>query len=262
MFGKKTDFTIYGDKYRYDVDWQLTHCRNVLGQNYDFANKAKLEATIVTLPWGMGRMHISDFGITANVTLILILTWLLFALRRENHAVKNFVDFHPAYRPVALTYKDPFIITATEPVLSPEHYAYAYHAVSQRFMFLFSVRRSPLFMASMALGSFPAVISLLNLLSDIRSLATNSFESSVYVRFAIEVGFVLVVVVITVAIIRFMLNTSVLLNGWGLAVHNVWLGAWDESRPDDAPGMVLVSISGQTAQRTPDPFAPRPQQAG
>jgi hypothetical protein len=255
VFGKMKDFTIFGDKHAYDEQWQLLHCRNVILQTYEFASRARFESTMVTLPWGMGRMHISDFGITANVTLILILIWLLFALRRENHAIKNFVDFHQAYRPVKLTYQDPFIVVATEPVLSPEHYAYAYHAVSQRFMFLFSVRRSPLFFASMALGAFPAVISLLNLLSNIRSLFAHSFEPAVYVRFAIEVGLVLLVIVITVGIMRFMLDTSVLLNGWGLAVHNVWLDAWDESTLEDAPGMVLVSIAGQTAQYTQDPFA-------
>jgi hypothetical protein len=186
----------------------------------------------------------------------LILTWLLFALRRENHSVKNFLDFHDAYRPGVFSYRDPFIIRAAEPVLSAEHYAYAYHAVSQRFMFLFSVHRSPLFLASIAMGLVPGVVSLLNLASNINSLARGSFESTIYIRFSIEVGLVLLVVIISVAIVRFMLDTSVLLNGWGLAVRNVWLRDWDERSPDDAASMVLVSISGQTAQRTVDPFVP------
>ena len=101
---------------------------------FDFFNKASHETWIVTLPWNLGRMHISDFGITGNVTLLVVLTWLLFALRRENHSIKNLIDFHEAYQPDVLSYRDPLIVLATQPVLAAEHYAYAYYAVSQRFM--------------------------------------------------------------------------------------------------------------------------------
>ena len=262
IFGKQKEFTIDGKKYVYLEEFQLESCRKRILVAFELTNKAFFERYLVTLPWGMGRMHVSDFGVTGNIFLVLVLTWLLFALRRENHAIRNFVEFHKAYEPALLRYRDPLILTATEPVLSAEHYAYAYHAVSQRFMFPFSVHGSSLFIVSVVLSFTPALVSILNFAFNVRALMRTSFEPSVYVRFTVEVGLLLLVLTIAVGIVRFTLNTSILLNAWSLAVRYVWLKEWDERKPDDAAGMVLVSISGQLAQRTSDPFAPKPRPSG
>ena len=73
--------------------------------------------------------------------------------------------------------------------LSDEHYAYSYHAVSQRFMFLVSTHSWPLFFATVALGSAPALVSALNFASDLNSVIKHwrIFEQSVFVRFSIEI---------------------------------------------------------------------------
>jgi hypothetical protein len=170
-------------------------------------------------------------------------------MRRENHAIKTFVDFDEKHKRLGVAIPQSFNLCAQDPNLSAEHYAYSYHAVAQRFVFLFSTHSRPLFYTTIGLGSIPAIASTLNFMTDALSLWSygSAFEPAVYVRFSFEVALFVIVWGITWNILSIMVETSVLLNGWSLAVQDVWMKEWDEST-DDPASDVEISVSGQSAK--------------
>jgi hypothetical protein len=254
VFSGAKDYSFAGNTHHFDKNWQLNYCRDTARNRHAFAEKAYLESTMVLLPAGLGRLHISDFGIMGNAAILLILIWTYYAMRRENHAIKTFVDFdkerrgHEA-RSGGLRIPAAYHLQPQDPNLSAEHYAFSYHAVSQRFLFLFSTRTRPLLFATATLGSIPAIASLLNLLTDIASLVVHSelFEPSVFARFAVEIALFAVVLLVTWKILCLLVETSVLLNGWQLAVQDVWMKEWDEST-DDPASDVRIDTDAQTAE--------------
>ena len=250
MFRGQKDYQVAGTTFTFRPDWQIKHCRQLVGERYAFSEKAVSELALISLPTGMGKLHISDFGIMGNAAVLLILIWLYYSMRRENHAIKSFVDFDERYRRVGLALPSSFTLSPQDANLSAEHYAYSYHAVAQRFVFLFSTHSRPLFYTTIGLGSVPAITSTLNFVSDGYSLASLGaiFEPAVYVRFAIEVALFILVWVVTLSILSIMVETSVLLNGWSLAVRDVWMREWDESNDDFATD-VRISVSDQSAER-------------
>lgn len=242
-------FSFAGNTYSFNKDWQLTYCRQTALNRHAFAEKAYLEATMVTLPIGLGRLHVSDLGIVGNAAILLILIWIYYAMRRENHAIKTFVDFDARTSRNGLFAPRTYVLQPQDPNLSAEHYAFSYHAVSQRFVFLFSTRARPLLFTTVTLGSIPAIASVLNLATDTGSLLAQSdlFEPSVYARYAVEIALVAAVLLVTWNIICLMVETSVLLNGWQLAVSYVWMGEWDESTDDPASNVQIDAVA-QTAE--------------
>jgi hypothetical protein len=250
FFNGDKSYSFAGNAHDYDENWQLAYCRQTALDRHAFAEKAVLESAMVALPAGLGRLHISDFGIMGNAAILFILLWSYYAMRRENHAIKTFVDFDESRRRNASWVPAIFCLEPQDPNLSAEHYAFSYHAVSQRFLFLFSVHTRPLLVATVTLGSVPAIASALNLLSDIASLVTQSdlFEPSVFARFAVEIALFAVVLVVTWKIVCLLVETSVLLNGWQLAVSYVWMNEWDEST-DDPASDAEINVAAQTAKR-------------
>jgi hypothetical protein len=253
-FGGANDYSFAGNTHSFDKNWQLNYCRETARSRHAFAEKAYLESTMVALPVGLGRLHISDFGIMGNAAILLILIWSYYSMRRENHAIKTFVDFKGNKRSNGELRKGlwppaTYCLQPQDPNLSAEHYAFSYHAVSQRFVFLFSTRTRPLLVTTATLGSVPAIASTLNLITDTASLVAHSdlFEPSVYARFAVEVALFVIVVLMTWKILCLMIETSVLLNGWQLAVSDVWMKEWDEST-DDPASDVRIDVIEQTAE--------------
>src|SRR5262249_23178725 len=135
-----------------------------------------------------------------------------------------------------------------------EHYAYGYHAVSQRFVFVFSSRSRPLLLTTTSLACLPAIASALNLHSDLSSVANNLslFEISVFSTLGIEIGLTIFLFALTAITINIMLETSVLLNGWSLAVDDVWMDDWDERNDNPAPP-VRITVATQSAERLGKP---------
>jgi hypothetical protein len=255
LFAGEKEYVFAGKKFDYDERLQLQHCKLHVAKRFEFADKTSQESMVITLPWNLGRMNTDDFGIIGNCALILILSWTFFALRRENHAVKGFVDFHPLTQPRwGFCYPDPFVLCPKDRHLSDEHYAYSYHAVCQRFMFLVSTHSWPLFLSTVALGSVPALVYILTFASDLNSVIKHwhVFEPSVFVRFSIGTLLTLAVLIVTGAIVKIMLDTSVLLNGWYLAVEKVWMDAWNETT-DKAATMVLIRVADQEAEPIDNP---------
>jgi hypothetical protein len=248
-FDGAKDYSFAGDTHLYDKNWQLNYCRQTALDRHAFAEKAYLESTMVTLPVGLGRLHVSDFGIMGNAAILLILIWTYYAMRRENHAIKTFVDFDKKTPRNGLMAPSVYYLQPQDPNLSAEHYAFSYHAVSQRFVFLFSTHARPLLITTATLGSIPAIASALNWGTDTMSLVAYSslFEPSVYARYALEIALFAIVLLVTWNILCLMVETSVLLNGWQLAVSDVWMKEWDEST-DDPASDVRIDTNAQTAE--------------
>ena len=53
--------------------------------------------------------------------------------------------------------------------------------------------------------------------------------------------------ILTARIVRFVVDTSVLLNAWQLAVQDVWIKDWDESNEKPAP-IVEIDLVAQNAK--------------
>lgn len=249
VFAGVEHFRVAGGEYPYVREWQLKHCKATVSKRYDVAHTNYMDSLLISLPGGMGRLHVSDLGIMGNLGLLLIFAWLYFALRRENHAVKSFVDFDRATARQAVAPKK-FILEPQDENFSAEHYAFAYQAISQRFVFIFSSYSKPLLIVIGALMLLPAATCALNLFTDIRDLARTPdlFEPIVYVRFALQLVLVCAVFLANAAIVVVATNTSVLLNGWHLAVRDVWMDEWNESNNDPACS-VLVNRGEQKAER-------------
>lgn len=253
---KDDEFILRGDKYVYDKAWQIEFCRKYFSARYKDVEKARFDSTLVSLPWGMGRLNVTDFGIVGNVALVLILSWGFFAARRENQALKSFVNFHPFTSPRGFFVPDTFILCPSDAKhFSAEHFAYAYQSVSQRFMFL-SADHPRFFSGGALIVCIPAGTALLNAWSNYASFVRYPgwFEQAVYTRFKLEVALALIVVFLTGKIVAMLWNTLILLNGWSLAVRHVWMGDWNEAT-DDPAAFVVVTTSRQVAVKVWRPMS-------
>ena len=74
---------------------------------------------------------------------------------------------------------------------------------------------------TVVLCMFPSLVSLLHFWTDVRDVLRFPFEQQVYVRVIVEAILVQVVCVLTYKIVKFVVDTSVLLNAWHLAVRDV-----------------------------------------
>lgn len=226
---------------------QVLTCRKRIKERLTWARSAERDSWYVTLPGGLGKTFISDLSVVGQLGLLLILNWTYFAFRRENHAVRALVDMQTTER--RQWSLKAFVLSPTDRLLSAEHLAYAYNAVAQRFMFLLSSHSRPLLAATICMCLLPAAVATWNFITDIRDviLSIGFFEPELKVRVAVECALVGLVWYASQKIIRFANNTSMLLNGWCLAVRDVWMDEWDE-RTDDSASPVLVDVIAQTAR--------------
>jgi hypothetical protein len=226
---------------------KLELCKTIIKLRLDWVSKGFLESTLITFPGGFARLHISDLGIVGQAGLLLILAWGFFAIRRENHAFRAIVDMTPESRRVSGLFPNRFDLTPTDPYFSAEHLAYAYHAVAQRFVFILSSYSSPLLWLTLLLCAFPAIVAGWNAYTDVRDVFQHQFfEQSLVVRTMIEIVLYLAVCLLTSFSIRYVLDSTVLLNGWFLAVRDVWMEEWDETNNAKAEA-VTVDVSVQKA---------------
>lgn len=76
-----------------------------------------------------------------------------------------------------------------------------------------------------------------------RDVARLPFERSVYFRVLVELGLFGIVAILTSQIVKFVVDTSVLLNAWHLAVRDVWIKDWDESNEEPAPTVTIDALA-------------------
>jgi hypothetical protein len=235
--------TVFGEQVEPSKDFSDKYCKRLVGVRREFAEKQELDSTMILFPGGFAKVHVSDLGIVGNLAIILILFWAFYALRRENHAVRSFVDIVYKSRLNEYWYPKKFNLVPQGELFSAEHFAYAYQAVSQRFVFVFSQNSRPLLLTTTALCMFPATVSFFNLFADVRDVARLPFERSVYFRVLVELGLFGIVAILTSHIVKFVVDTSVLLNAWHLAVRDVWIKDWDESNEEPAPTVTIDALA-------------------
>jgi len=240
--------TIIGETFMPPEAWALKYCRDLIKARLDFAEKQYLDIHVISFPGGFAKLHTSDLGIMGNVGILLLLTWSFYSSRRENHAIQAFVDMDARDRRTNRWLPSEFTLSSIDPTLSAEHIAYAYHAVAQRFVFLFSSYSKPLLTATIGLFTIPFIVSLINFATDIRDVIGTRWEISIYIRVGVEFLLVLGVFILTLRIILFAKDTSILLNGWYLAVNDVWMKDWNEETSDPARD-VKINVSQQSATR-------------
>lgn len=245
---REDEIRVAGRIFKIEPAKKLEYCRGLVTERYTFASNSYLQSMYTSLPGGMGRLHISDLGVMGNLGTLLLLSWTYFALRRENHAIKTFVDLSPADQKTGRAFPSRFLLVPRDEYFSAEHYAFAYQSVSQRFMFILSSHSRPLLSLTIGLMAAPAIVSALNFVDDTADIFRTPylFEPIVWVRYAFEAVLVSIVIFGTLKIILTSINSSLLLNGWHLAVRDVWLDAWDE-RNDDQASPVLIDATRQIA---------------
>jgi hypothetical protein len=226
---------------------QIVHqtlCDNLIASRRDKTATAESDSRFVSFPGGFGKVYVPDLAIMGNVGLSLLLTWMYFAARRENQAIKTFVEIRNGnrrglFRDICKYHLDP-----QDRRLSAEHYVYVYHAIAERFLFILSQWSQPLLRTTASLMALPAVVSTLHFLTDARDILSRSFEKSVLLLTMLELALVILVILITYLIIKLIVDTSAVLNAWYLAVREVWVKSLDEATPAD---VTSVLIEGQSA---------------
>lgn len=230
-----------------DADTKLEICKSKIKSTLDWASKEAQELSWVSFPGGFAKLHISDLGIVGQTGLLLLLAWSFFAVRRENHSFKAIVDMTDNVKKSARLLPTRFELAPTDPFMSAQHLSYAYHAVAQRFLFIFSSHSAPLLGVTVLLCSLPLLVAGWNVFTDLRDLSQSKM---VYrpeaVRVTIELVLFVFVCLLTHASIRLVVSTSLLLNGWYLAVRDVWMNEWDE-RTNAKASYVVVDLVMQKA---------------
>jgi len=229
---------------------RLDMCKKIVEMRHNWAEIAYLNSSQITFPGGFGKLHISDLGIAGQFGLGLILSWVFFAVRRQNHAIRAIVDMDEHSRKNATWRPSIFVLKPQDVTLSAEHVAYAYHSVAQRFVFLFSQHSQPLLLFTMALLFIPALVATWNLYTDIRDTIALGMQVILFFKVLIEIVLVMFAWVLTYLIVRFEIDTSVLLNGWYLAARDVWEDEWDETpEKQKMASSVKVDVAQQRAEK-------------
>lgn len=224
---------------RYDegtVDEHL--CRAVLQEQHKELLSEQLQSWKLRLPAGIATMIVFDLGVLGQVALVLLLLWLYFSVRRENRTIRAFVDIEDELSRDRW-FPANFTLVPQYSILSSEHYAYAYHAVCDRFMFLVWSKSGPLLLLTLVMMSLPLVVSSWNTITDVRDVVR--FFSDVgpggVVRATMASLLYLAVVFLTFGVIKRSTQTSVLLNAWYLGNHYCWEQAWNEDLLEAAPAV-------------------------
>lgn len=238
------------------IEIRTSRCRNLIADADKLFKNAHHEAMFISLPGSLGKFSIGDLAIVGQFGLLLILSWSFFATRRENHAVRAFVDMDAHSRNTTGWFPVTYILEPRAKLLLAEHFAYAYRSVAQRFVFIFSQHSKPLFAFAGLLTVIPVLVASWNAYTDLQDtfrlieFKSGLFPVRVYIiKIFIEIVLLVLVWLITYQIIRYDLETSTLLNGWELAARDVWMANWDAT--GHPPGRVKIDVRAQTA--TPSP---------
>ena len=223
-----------------------------------WAGEVARDSLLITFPGGFGKATVSDISVLGQTGLLLLLIWGFYAARREYHAVLSWVDFGkadseaPLFKPTRW-FPDRFGLRQTEDWLSAEHLAYAYHAVAQRFLFIFSTRDRQLRGLTLLLVALPSIVAMVNFITDLRDVHRmgEAFVPTAWARIWLEAGLLVVVLLISLHIARLVARTGVILNGWYLAVARVWMEEWDE-RTTYPASPVVVDVARQRALKATD----------
>jgi hypothetical protein len=224
---------------------QKARCKTALSNRLDWAEKTYLSSTVMSFPGGFPAIEESDLGVIGQAGLLLILIWLFYAMRREHHAIRTFVDMDKNTRDSGVLFPKSFVLEPQESFFSAEHLAYAYHAVSQRFVFIFSKYDRPLLGVTVFLFAIPGIVASLHVFSDLFDVIDYDWASALSVRLLVEGIMLILVWYVTIGIMHHVLKSNTLLHGWFLASKHIWIDEWDETNEDPA-SRVRIDMPHQT----------------
>lgn len=221
-------------------------CLSILQKQHDELLKQQIESWHITVPGVPVSVSIFDMGTLGAAGLLMLLIWFNFSTRRENHAVRAFVDIQGTREHWLLPPE--YDLVPQSKAFSAEHYSYAYQAVAQRFLLLFSTRATPLMTVTLALISFPFLICFWNWGTDVRDLALywDKIAAEVWPRFVIGTLLFCLAGFFTLSSLFRTVQTSVILNGWYLASSQIWERALSQ-RGSSPAGKVKIDRNRQVA---------------
>lgn len=233
-------------------DLKKSYCLRLVNEKVNFGNQLKQQTETMAFPGGFSPMTVTDLGVLGQSGVLLILLWLLFASRRENHAVRSFVDINRETRDMGIWFPKEYILVPQRNnlPLTAEHFDYAYQSVAQRFIFIFSRHSRPLLITTLILLSIPSIVASWNFYTDLRDLNVNNpaWETAVGDHVIGETILLFFVLGVTYRILRHVSDTSILLNGWYLATRYVWGPEWNERNLKEPP-LVRINVERQSAER-------------
>ena len=240
----KTECT---DAESHTLECEATHevCARVITSSLDELAKERIQLRFVDLPALDARANASDLGVIGQAGLLLIGLWFLFASRRENHALRAIVNTtteHDTDAEVPATIDFKLFAVDSTPA-ERTYYAYAYHSVAQRFLFLTSHPERVLRWVTGLLIFLPALVALLIAASDTRDVVTYGIERVTW-RPVSSVVLAALVTTVHLFCLRYEIITGRLLNAWFLASRDVWY-------TDDSGGTVAAEIHPKQQRATP-----------
>lgn len=226
-------------------DAQNNNCYQVLMEQHKMLLGEQVDSWKTLFPGITADVWIFDLGIIGQIALIILLLWFYFAARRENSAIKGFVDFQ---NPISEWFPKKFELKPKQDFLSSEHYVYAYNSVTNRFLFVISAKSKSHIVTTMLLLIFPSMVAGWNVFTDVRDTFKHlDFELDALVRSIIGTILFIFVVSITKRVLKKIIETGILLNGWKLSIRDCWEKEWNENDLHPAPTMT-VDREGQIAK--------------
>ena len=233
------------------LERRLALCNEVGRNRLKWFEDAFQDSHEIAFPGSFTKLNETDASVIGQLGLLLIMVWEFYAFRRENHAVRSFVDRDPQ-TPIG-SLKRRFVLAATDNHFSAEHVAFAYNAVSQRFLFLLSSFSRPALPTTIALCAAPAIAMIWIVETDVFQILTaphdivrqpvlNHLQNQIF----IELALLLCILYATLYKILYTIDTGFLINAWSLAVRHIWMDEWDE-RTEHPASKVQVNLDTQEA---------------
>ncbi|MEZ5357962.1 MAG: hypothetical protein R3F48_03965 [Candidatus Zixiibacteriota bacterium] len=213
--------------------------KNILDTLEGLLIRQQVESWKINLPFLELPVTCFDYGVIGHMGLTLLMLWFCYASRRENRAIRSFVDITDI-RGQSPLFPKRYVLNPEQNFLEPEHYSYAYQSVAHRFMFFVSTKSSPMIWATIGLILLPTLVATWHWYTDFRDLITlPGLGYQANVRVLIETPIFFILIFFTLKTLRLAINTGVILNGWYLADLDVWGKQWNESTTNYARPVVI-----------------------
>ncbi|GJM36420.1 MAG: hypothetical protein DHS20C18_54210 [Saprospiraceae bacterium] len=159
---KDYKFNLNEIRAQYNIE---NECLQVLKSERHFLIQQKSREHIIEIPIIGIYMNLGDLGILGQIAIIVLLIFYYACIRRELHAINEFVLF--------INEKKKRYLMFCEPTFSAAQYYLAYESFSQYFVFISSTKRLKLGLFNTFFIFFPSIIMLISLLADISDLISH-----------------------------------------------------------------------------------------
>lgn len=249
VYGNKDDVTVKSNNYSYQFNDKdiLLDCKKQAKYRYEKFRDAAIETHWISFPAGLPKIMTGDLVVSGNLGLILILLWTLFAVRRENHAIRTIIDIDDNSRETLSFFPNRFKLVPNRQFTALD-ISTSFYAISPRFVFILTKRDRPLQYITALLLALPAFVSFWHLYTDIRDIQKAFLGNAVTLNVMVGMLLSLAVAFLCIHIAKIATQTSAIINGWGLAEKFVW-SKQGQKEHDTAPAdNVFVDLETQYAK--------------